>query len=105
MPTKARFDDVDPVGGGLYFLREELDCANLGVSVLECGPGWAGKPHDHAEDGQEEVYLLLEGAATVTVEDEEVAMSAGDAVRIDPAATREITVGEEPATFVLAGAP
>lgn len=105
MYDTASVDDVEELAPGMTFLRDVLDCDRLGVTLLEADPGWEGKPHDHADDGQEEVYLLLEGAATVTVEDEEVAMSAGDAVRIDPAATREITVGEEPATFVLAGAP
>lgn len=66
MPTTVSYDDVDPVGDSLYFLRDALDCEGLGVSVLDCEPGWAGKPHDRAEDGQEEMYVLVEGAATVT---------------------------------------
>jgi len=62
---------VEVVGGGRHFLRNELSCENLGVSVPECEPDWTDKPHDHAEDGQEEeekeVYVLLDGEATVTV--------------------------------------
>ncbi|MFB6196166.1 MAG: cupin domain-containing protein [Haloplanus sp.] len=102
--TLVNYDDVDPVGGGLHFLRDALDCSNLGVSVLECDEGWSGKPHDHADDGQEEVYVLVEGQATVTVEDETVSMSDGDALRVDPAATRRIDA-EESCLFVIAGAP
>ncbi|GAB3310838.1 cupin domain-containing protein [Haloplanus rallus] len=98
------YRDVDPVGGGLHFLRDALDCANLGVSVLDVEAGWSGKPHDHADDGQEEVYVLVEGVATVTVGDETVSMSAGDALRVDPAATRRIDA-EEASLFVVAGAP
>ena len=105
MPTKASLDDVDPVAGGLYFLREELDCANLGVSVLECDPGWAGKPHDHAEDGQEEVYVLVEGETTVTVDGEDVSLEAGDALRLAPEEERRIHNGETESQFVLVGAP
>ncbi|QLH77765.1 cupin domain-containing protein [Halosimplex rubrum] len=105
MPTKVNYEDVDAVGGGLHFLRDELDCENLGVSVLECEPGWTGKPHDHAEDGQEEVYVLVEGGATVTVGGEDVAMAPGDALRIDPDERRRIENGDAESTFVLAGAP
>ncbi|WP_459192013.1 cupin domain-containing protein [Halosimplex sp. J119] len=104
-PTKANYEDVDAVGGGLHFLRDELDCENLGVSVLECEPGWEGKPHDHADDGQEEVYVLVEGEATVTVEGEDFEMTAGDALRISPDEQRRIENGDEQSRFVLAGAP
>ncbi|WP_415381229.1 cupin domain-containing protein [Halosimplex sp. TS25] len=104
-PTKANYEDVDAVGGGLHFLRDELDCENLGVSLLECEPGWEGKPHDHADDGQEEVYVLVEGEATVTVDGEDVEMSEGDALRIAPEERRQIENGDGESTFVLAGAP
>ncbi|WP_436930349.1 cupin domain-containing protein [Halosimplex halobium] len=105
MSTKVNYEEVEAVGGGLHFLRDELDCENLGVSVLECEPGWTGKPHDHADDGQEEVYVLVEGAATVTVAGDEVPMEPGDALRIDPDERRQIENGDAESTFVLVGAP
>lgn len=103
--TKVDYTDVEPVADGLYFLRDALDCENLGVSVLECEPGWTGKEHDHADDGEEEVYLLVEGEATVVIEGEEVSMTEGDAVRIPAEATRRIENGDAESRFVLAGAP
>ena len=103
--TKVDHEDVEPVGGGLHFLREPLNCDQLGVSVLTCDPGWEGKPHDHAADDQEEVYVLVEGSATVTVDDEDVSMEAGDALRIAPESTRQVHNGEDESLFVLAGAP
>lgn len=103
--TTAAYEDVDPVGGGLHFLRDELDCENLGFSVLEADPGWVGKEHDHADDGQEEVYFLVDGEATLTVDGDEVRMEAGEAVRVSPEATRQLENGSAESTFVLAGAP
>jgi len=102
--ARVNYDDIEPVGGGLHFLRDALDCANLGVSVLDVEAGWSGKPHDHADDGEEEVYVLVEGAATVTVGDETVSMAAGDALRVDPEATRQVEA-EANSLFVIAGAP
>ncbi|WP_435180264.1 cupin domain-containing protein [Halorussus sp. AFM4] len=102
--TKVDSRDVDPIGGGLRFLRDPLDCEKLGVSVLDADPGWTGKEHDHAEDGQEEVYVLLEGEATVTVEGEDVELSAREALRIPADATRQICNGDTESTFVLVGA-
>ncbi|MFB6093754.1 MAG: cupin domain-containing protein [Halanaeroarchaeum sp.] len=99
------YRDVDPVADGMHFLREPLDAETVGLTVVECDPGWTGKEHDHAEENHEEVYFLVEGEATVTVEGESVELSAGDAVRIAPEATRQIENGDVPSTFVLAGAP
>ncbi|SFB91829.1 Cupin domain-containing protein [Halobiforma haloterrestris] len=102
--TTVNYRDVDD-RGGMHFLRDELDCENLGVTVLECDPGWEGKPHDHGDEGHEEVYVLTEGEATVTVEGDEIEMSEGDAVRIAPDATRTIHGGDTESRFVLMGAP
>lgn len=103
--TKVDYEDVEPVADGLHFLREPLECEQLGVSILTCEPGWEGKAHDHAGDEQEEVYVLVEGAATVSVDDEAVSMTAGDALRVDPESTRRIHNGDAESLFVLAGAP
>jgi mannose-6-phosphate isomerase-like protein (cupin superfamily) len=102
---KIRYDDVDQVGDAMHFLREPLGCEQLGVTVVECAPGWEGKPHDHGDEGHEEVYVLLEGEATMTVDGEAVALEAGDAVRVGPDSRRQIHNGDAASTFVVAGAP
>jgi len=103
--TKTNYKNVEPVADGLHFLRDELNCEQLGVSVLTCEPGWEGKPHDHADAEQEEVYVLVDGSATATVDGEDVSMESGDVIRIDPDSERQITNGETESTFILAGAP
>jgi mannose-6-phosphate isomerase-like protein (cupin superfamily) len=102
---KVNYHDVEAVAGGMHFLQDELDCETVGLTVLECDPGWTGREHDHADGDHEEVYFLVEGEATVTVEGEAVEMTAGDAVRVDPGATRRIENGDTESLFVLAGAP
>ncbi|PSP54616.1 cupin [Halobacteriales archaeon QS_1_67_19] len=102
--TKVDTRDVEPIAEGMRFLRDPLDCEKLGVTVLEADPGWTGEEHDHADDGQEEVYVLLKGEATVTVEGENVELSAGEALRIPPDATRRIRNGDTESEFVLVGA-
>jgi mannose-6-phosphate isomerase-like protein (cupin superfamily) len=103
--TTVNYEAVEPVAGAMHFLREPLDCEQLGVTVVECPPDWDGKPHDHAGEGEEEVYLLLEGEATITVEGEDLSLSPGDALRVDPDATRQIHNGDTESRFVVAGAP
>ncbi|MBZ6494969.1 cupin domain-containing protein [Natrinema longum] len=102
--TKVNYHDADD-RNGMYFLRDELDCENMGVTVVECDPGWEGKEHAHEEEGHEEVYLLMEGEATVTVEDESIEMNPGDAIRIAPDTTHRIHNGDTESRFVLMGAP
>ncbi|MFB6075177.1 MAG: cupin domain-containing protein [Haloarculaceae archaeon] len=102
--TRVNYEDVDAVAEAMHFLRDPLDAEQVGVTVLDTDGEWEGKPHDHAEDDHEEVYLLVDGAATVTVEGEAVALESGDAVRIDPEATRQIET-DEASTLVLVGAP
>jgi quercetin dioxygenase-like cupin family protein len=102
---KVNYQDVDPAAEALHFLRDPLDCEELGVTVIECDPGWTGMEHDHAEEDHEEVYLLVDGEATVTVEGEPVAMEPGDALRVDPEASRQIRNGEAESRFVVVGAP
>lgn len=100
----VNYEDVEPTTPGMHFLRDPLDAENLGVTVLDAEAGWSGMEHDHGEEGHEEIYLLLSGTATVTVDGEAVSMEAGDALRIDPETSRTIEL-EEDSTFVLVGAP
>lgn len=103
--SKIRYDEVDQVADAMHFLREPLDCEQLGLTVVDCPPGWEGKPHDHADEGEEEVYLLVEGEATITVDGEDVSLAAGDALRVAPGARRQIHNGDTESTFVVVGAP
>lgn len=103
--TKVNYEETDTVNDSMHFLRDPLECEQLGVTVVDCDPGWTGMEHDHSDEGHEEVYTLIEGEATVIVDEEEVTMMAGDAIRIPPDATRQIRNGDTESTFVMAGAP
>jgi len=99
------YDDVEPRAPGMYFLREALDCENLGVTVVEADDGWEGMEHDHADADHEEVYVLLHGAATLTVDDDDVELGPGDAVRVDGDSTRDLAFSADGSRMVIAGAP
>jgi len=107
---KASTDDVDSVVpeeyGGMWFLRDTLGAENVGVTVLELEPDAKGKEHNHEHDGQEEVYLVVEGKIDVdlTDRDETVTLREDDAIRLDADESRQIVNrGDVRAKLVLAG--
>ena len=102
--TKANYEDVEPHAPGMHFLREALDCENQAVTVIDADANWTGMEHDHADQDHEEVYVLVEGAGTLTVEGEDIVLDPGDAVRVAPTASRVLTFHES-STMVAVGAP
>ncbi len=75
-----------------------------GMNVLEIEPGCTGYPeHDHARDGQEEVYVVLRGGATLTAGDESVELAAGMLVRVGPEQRRKIVPGPDGVTLLAIG--
>ena len=55
-----RIDDMDAIYGGAFKrARAELGIRSFGLQVLDLPPNADSYPeHDHAEDGQEEVYVV-----------------------------------------------
>ena len=106
----ASTDDVESVidgeYGGMWFLKEALDTDELGLTVMQLEPGAKGKPHDHSDDGQEEVYCVVEGEVVVEFDDETVTLAENEAVRIDPDQRRQLRNESDDLTrLVLVGAP
>lgn len=102
---KVNYMDVEQVGDAMHFLREPLDTEQVGVTIARCKPGWVGRKHDHSDNGHEEVYVLIEGEATVEIDGESVPMETGDAVAVPADATRQIRNGDIESAFVLVSAP
>ena len=102
---KVNYEDVDQVSSAMHFLSDPLETEQVGVTVARCDPGWKSQPHDHADNEHEEVYVLIEGNATVVVDDDPVEMETGDALWIPPESTRQIRNGDAESAFVLVSAP
>jgi len=104
MPTNTiDYEDVEPRAGAMHFLRDSLGTEAVGVTVVAPDEDWNGVEHDHAEDDHEEVYLLVEGSASVTVDGETVPLEPGETIRVDPGERRRIEAGAG-SLLVLAGA-
>lgn len=102
--TVTNYSDAEPRAPGMHFLRDALDCENLGFTVIDVDDEWDGMEHDHADGGHEEVYMLVDGSGQLTVEGEEVDLTPGDTVRVAPEASRHLSF-DGSSTMVVAGAP
>jgi len=92
--------------GGMWFLRSALDSEHAGLTILELEPGGKGKEHHETETGQEEIYLVIDGAVEIELENETVTLETDEAIRLDPSEQRQIhNRGDQRAKLVLVGAP
>lgn len=75
-----------------------------GMNVLSIEPGCTGYPkHDHAKDGQEEVYVVLRGGGTLEAAGEQLALEQGTLARVGPALERTIHPGPEGIVLLALG--
>ena len=105
--TAKRFDEMDGIFGGFFLrTRAELGVTSFGMQILNFPPdsGDAYPNHDHAESGQEEVYIVLEGAADFDIEGEKVHLEPKMALRVGPTTKRKISTGAEGAQILALGA-
>jgi hypothetical protein len=97
-----------PGGPGFVPLRVLLGIEAFGVTAWTAGAGEA-LVSEHREDGgdhgQEELYLVLAGAAEFTVDGEVVALGPGGCVAIAPGIARSAVAGADGTTLVIVGAP
>lgn len=98
--------------GGMWFFRDPLGCDNLGMTLLELEPNGKGRAHDHADEGEEEVYLVIDGELTLHLggtkddPDKTETVAAGEAIRVSPDTFRQLhNHSDERIKVAIAGAP
>jgi mannose-6-phosphate isomerase-like protein (cupin superfamily) len=92
-------------GGAVRKLRRALGARAFGFNHFRLPPGITGREHDHAEQGQEEVYVVLRGSGVMRVDGDEVELHPGIVLRVDPATTRVPVAGDDGLEFITFGAP
>ena len=99
--------DLEPRGPGgvVRMVRKALGAQAFGFNWFDFPPNHVGHEHDERESGHEEVFVCLDGSGSLRIDDDEVPLSLGRFVRIDPDATRCPVSGPEGMTFLVIGAP
>jgi uncharacterized cupin superfamily protein len=83
-----RLSDMERAfAGAMVRVRAELGLTAFGVQVVDLPPdsGELAPEHDHEQDGQEELYVLLSGSAEVVLPDGVVQLDPETFVRLGPA--------------------
>jgi len=102
--TFKRFEDLPGAEGRFFFAAAALGVTAWGMNLLSLPPNWDDYPdHDHVEDAQEEVYVVLEGSAKLTAGDESWELSRGTIVRVGPKQKRKLHPGPEGVTVLAIG--
>jgi uncharacterized cupin superfamily protein len=83
-------------GGGFVKARAELGVTAFGMQVIQLPPDFGDYPeHDHAESGQEEVFVAIGGSGWIEVDGERVRLDGETIVRVGADARRKIYSGPE----------
>ena len=111
--SSVRLDDIEPiavVNGTLLWrpIRRTLDIGAFGVNAYVAPNAGDVVVEEHTEDalGHEEIYVVLSGSATFTLDDETVAAPAGTVVFVrDPKVKRHATADVAETAVLAVGGP
>jgi hypothetical protein len=106
--TAKRIEEMEAgFGGGFVKARAELGVTAFGMQVIQLPPEYSDYPeHDHAESGQEEVFLAIGGSGWIEIEGERVELDGKTFVRVGPEAKRKVYAGPDGLRMLaIGGAP
>lgn len=85
------------------FAKQHLDARELGVSLQTLAPGQRSPfAHRHREQ-PEELYVVVAGAGSITLDGVDQALSAWDVVHVAGPVTRSFSAGEQGLEFLAFG--
>lgn len=101
------FEVMEGSGGATWRLaRKTLGAEAFGFNVVDIAPGGEIPAHNHAEEDQEEVFIILDGQGTIVTGDEEHDAPAGTYCRFAPDVNRTIrNKSDAPVRALLIGVP
>jgi uncharacterized cupin superfamily protein len=99
MEDGVSFTQIDLDSGERFqALRRELGVSTFGLNLILLQPGQRGRIHRH--EHQEEVYLVLDGELSLSVEGKEHVLGQGALARVAPNVRRQL-VNRRPQRVVL----
>jgi mannose-6-phosphate isomerase-like protein (cupin superfamily) len=103
-----RIDEMEAIYAGSFKrARAELGIGSFGLQVIDMPPNADQYPeHDHAEDGQEEVYIALKGSGEFEIDGERHPIDPETMVRVSSGTSRKLWPGDDGIrVLVIGGVP
>ncbi len=101
-------DEMEAVYFGSFKrARAELGVESFGMGIIDIPANFQDYPeHDHAGDGQEEVFMALRGGGEIEIEGERFPLDTDHVVRVSAGTMRKVWPGAEGIRLlVLGGVP
>lgn len=100
-----RIDDMEAVFLGAFKrARAELGVESFGLQVIDMPPNYENYPaHDHAGDGQEEVFLAIRGGGEIEIDGERFPLDPDHMARVSSGTMRKVWPGPEGIRMVIVG--
>jgi mannose-6-phosphate isomerase-like protein (cupin superfamily) len=110
MSTHAvkKIDEMEAIYRGAFKrARAELGVESFGMQIIDLPGGYENYPeHDHAEDGQEEVFIALRGAGEIEIAGERFPLDDDHVARVSSGTMRKVWPGPDGIRLlVLGGVP
>ena len=90
----ANYKKVSAAPEARVELHDSLSLTGAEISINNL-PAGAGVPFVHSHKDNEEIYAVLDGKGTAVIDEETVALAAGDWIRISPAAKRQFSASKD----------
>ena len=99
--------EVEPVANGrIRPMRRALEIESFGINELTLPADSTSYPeHDELKTGQDELFLVLEGTGTMTVDGDSFELRPGRYVYVTPESRRYIEPGSNGLRIVAVGVP
>ena len=99
-------DELERDYGKWVLVRRSLGVSTFGINAVELPPGDSIPEHDETGRDHEELFLVLEGAATLVVDGADHPLREGSFARLDPDRVRTVrNDGESIARVLIVSAP
>jgi mannose-6-phosphate isomerase-like protein (cupin superfamily) len=103
--TVKRIDEMEAVYLGAFKrARAELGVESFGLQVIDLPPDFENYPeHDHANDGQEEVFMAIKGGGEIEIDGQRFPLDPDHMVRVASGVNRKVWPGAEGMRMVIVG--
>lgn len=108
MSTHAvkKIDEMEAIYLGAFKrARAELGVESFGMAIIDLPPNFENYPeHDHAKDGQEEVFVALRGGGEIEIAGERYPLDPDHIARVASGTMRKVWPGPDGLRLLAIGA-